>query len=111
LFCSNGGDEFLIGTQKTQDASKQFITARSLGEHLWNGPAENRSLLTMTQRFRQQRSRAFAAELLAPSASLRKLISGSVIASDEVEDLAADFGVSTLVVSHQIRNHNLATIR
>ena len=58
----------------------------------------------------QQRGRAFAAELLAPAALIKSNISGDEIGPEEIEDLAARFEVSPLVVGYQVRNHRLAKV-
>jgi hypothetical protein len=55
----------------------------------------------------QRASRAFAAELLVPSAALARRIDGRVRDS-QIEDWAEEFLVSSRVVEHQIENHRLA---
>lgn len=59
---------------------------------------------------RQAQSCAFAAEFLAPAALLKERLRHTHIHPDEVDELAGEFGVSSYVVRHQIRNHNLAAI-
>jgi len=68
------------------------------------------ALLTRTQSDRQQRSRAFAAEFLAPAAALQAKVPRPVLDEEDVEELAAKFGVSPLLISHQLENHQIARI-
>ena len=53
------------------------------------------TLLTRAYSERQQRNRAFAAEFLAPSAGLRQRITRRIVDGDEIDELAAAFGVSS----------------
>jgi Zn-dependent peptidase ImmA (M78 family) len=69
------------------------------------------ALLTQARSDRQQRSRAFAAEFLAPSSGLRARLSRAVVGEHDVDAVAAEFGVSPLLVAHQLRNHDIARIR
>lgn len=90
------------------EACKRFHFCRALGEALVSPGTE--TLLTKAYSEHQQRNRAFAAEFLAPSAGLRERVSGRVVDGDEIDELAAAFGVSSRVVEHQVRNHNLAEV-
>lgn len=76
-----------------------FPVTRSLGS--------SARLLTAAVTRPQRASRAFAAELLAPAASLARRISGS-LNDEDVEHLAEEFLVSPLVIRHQVENHGLA---
>ena len=93
---------------KNRDDSVKFALCRGLYEYLAadNGDA---ALVTRAQNLRQMRNRAFAAEFLAPAAALANRINRSFITSEEIDDLSAEFGVSTLVIQHQLQNHNLVT--
>lgn len=92
------------------EAGKRFLLARALGDYLGRtepGPA----LLSALATDRQARSRAFAAELLAPSESLRQQLQGGrLVEPEQVDELALEYGVSTEVVRRQMENHRLATI-
>jgi Zn-dependent peptidase ImmA (M78 family) len=72
--------------------------------------SEESALLTRVSSDRQKRNRAFAAELLAPADGLRKLLSGSRIARDEIAEVAAHLRVSEWLVEHQVQNHRIATV-
>ncbi len=67
-------------------------------------------MVTRAQSDRQKCSRAFAAELLAPAGAIRERVSRPGIASDDVDELAALFGVSSFVIQHQLENHRIASI-
>ena len=81
------------------------------GADLVNGVVATPALLTRAQSDRQQRSRAFAAEFLAPAAALQARVPRPVPDEEDVEELAAEFGVSPLLISHQLENHQIARIR
>ena len=84
----------------------RFVSCRALGEHLLAPAAP--ALITETYTARQQRNRAFAAELLAPAEWLRARIGRRYAVSEaQMEDLAEELGVSERVIEHQIANHGL----
>ena len=92
-----------------RESGKRFLMARALGDYLGRtepGPA----LLSVLATDRQARSRAFAAELLAPSESLRRRLRGGTAEPDQMDELAFEYGVSTEVIRRQIENHGLATV-
>ena len=68
------------------------------------------TLLTKAHSERQKRNRAFAAEFLAPSQGLQQRIRRNMVGSDDMSEMAAEFGVSSLLIEHQIRNHRIADI-
>ena len=96
-----------FGLRAAGIASRRFLFCRALAEALTTDTA---AVLTKASTERQQRNRAFAAEFLAPSASLREKISGPYIDEDHVTDLAEEFGVSSYVIEHQIQNHQIAQV-
>jgi hypothetical protein len=57
----------------------------------------------------QRASRAFAAELLAPAAALKKRVFGR-LSDHDLEELAQEFFVSSQVITHQIENHGLGYV-
>jgi len=67
-------------------------------------------LLTRSNSWAQRASRAFAAELLVPADELCQQVAGEVT-YEQVAGLAREFGVSDLVIKHQIENHHLGLIR
>ena len=90
-------------------ATRRFLFCRGLAEALASPGAD--ALVTRVHSGRQRRNRAFAAEFLAPSAALREALSGPVVDGDDVDELAATFGVSPRVIEHQIVNHRIAEVR
>ena len=96
-------------TAPRSETGERFLLARALGDYLDRsepGPALLSSLATN----RQARSRAFAAEFLAPAESLRRRLNGGPVEPETVDELGLEFGVSSLVIRHQIENHRLATL-
>ena len=89
--------------------TQRFHFCRALAEALASPGTE--TLLTRAYSERQQRNRAFAAEFLAPSSGLRQRVSRPVVDGDDLDELAAAFGVSSWIVAHQIRNHRVAEFR
>ena len=57
----------------------------------------------------QRASRAFAAEFLAPADALTRHVTGPVSFSD-IDELGDEYGVSSLVIEHQIENHRLGSL-
>ena len=96
-----------FGLRATGRTSRRFLFCRALAEALTTDAA---AVLTKARTERQQRNRAFAAEFLAPSASLSERIAGSYIDEDHVTDLAEEFGVSSYVIEHQVQNHRIAQV-
>ena len=90
------------------EQSRRFHFCRALAEVLASPSTD--TLITKANSERQQRNRAFAAEFLAPSSGLRASISGQTVAGDEIDELADEFGVSSRVIEHQIRNHRIARV-
>ena len=82
---------------------------RSLAEIMArSGP---NAILTKAMTDRQERSHAFAAELLAPSAWLAEKTSGPAAAPRTVETLAAELDIAPRVVADQIVTHRIARVR
>lgn len=100
-------DTASFGLRASGETGRRFQFCRALAETL---TTDTDALVTKASTQRQQRNRAFAAEFLAPSASLRERISDQMVDQDHVTDLAEEFGVSTYVVEHQISNHRIAEL-
>jgi hypothetical protein len=109
LVATNSRNSPAFAVSRRPETSARFQFCRGLYEFL--GTAEQGPwLVTKAPSDRQRRNRAFAAEFLAPAEAIREQVSGSVISGDEVEDLAAGFGVSSYVIAHQLENHRIAAI-
>lgn len=94
---------------KGREESRRFTFCRGLFQFLAS-EGDQPLLITSARTSAQQRSRAFAAELLAPSELLRAQIKTDALTEDEVDQLASEYGVSSLVISHQVTNHKIASI-
>lgn len=68
------------------------------------------ALLTNASSSRQRRNRAFAAEFLAPAKALQERFSDRAIITDDIDEVAEEFGVSTFLIEHQLENHGIATV-
>ena len=90
------------------DNTRRFQFCRGLAEVLASPNSD--ALLTQARSDRQQWSRAFAAEFLAPSAALRARVSRLTLDEDEIGALAVEFGVSPMLIMHQVENHGIAQI-
>ncbi len=92
------------------EAGKRFLLARALGDYIGrdeSGPA----ILGTLETARQARSRAFAAEFLAPAEWLRTQVGSAILVDGEtVDGFAAELGVSSWVVRYQIQNHRIVEI-
>lgn len=88
--------------------ARRFHFCRAIAEMLWRPRTD--ALLTPAHTERQQSNRAFAAEFLAPSAALRQRVQHATLDYDDVDELAAEFGVSSLVIAHQLANHRIARV-
>lgn len=87
---------------------RRFHFCRALAEVLVSPGTD--TLLTKAYTERQERNRSFAAEFLAPSSGLRENVSRPVVDGDDIDELAAAFGVSSRVIEHQMRNHGIAEV-
>ncbi len=94
--------------RKGRDSNRRFHFCRGLAEVLTSPGSP--ALLTQARSDRQQRSRAFAAEFLAPSAALRIRVPRRVLDEEYVDDLAAEFGVPPWLIAHQLQNHGIARV-
>ncbi len=105
----NLGDAAVIVTSRRREESRRFLVARAISEYVTGTAAW--TLLTAAHTERQQLSRAFAAEFLAPAdAIVKRLPARRYLVNEDVVELAEYFQVSTKVIQHQVENHGLATI-
>jgi hypothetical protein len=89
--------------------SARFAFCRGLFEYLAT-PRARASLITRTYSDRQKRNRAFAAEFLLPAATLKSRIKTDRVTDEEIDEFAAEFDISPMIVSHQIVNHRIASV-
>jgi IrrE N-terminal-like domain len=103
---NNAGSPGFVITHLRKETFK-FAFCRGLFEFLFADQQEP-VLVTKTRSERQKRNRAFASEFLLPADALRQRISTEYVSEEVIEDFAAEFGVSTYVVEHQLQNHRIA---
>lgn len=104
-----GGKSFRCFTGKLRPDSSQFLLARSLCAYIEN-KEDDLAMLSGAVTQRQKRNRAFAAELLAPARAIKSHIESEWITAEDIEDLGREFRVSSYVIEHQIKNHDLGVI-
>ncbi len=84
-------------------ATLLFAVARTFGDAIHFGGSKPSPVTDQTGTYRQALGRAFAAEFLAPLRSVLDMYENG----EPIEEIAASFGVSEMVISHQIENkHN-----
>lgn len=103
----NAGPAFALTPR--HEAARRFQVCRGLYEFL-SGNDDGPWIVTTSLSDRQKRNRAFAAEFLAPAAGIQERVSSSVVSSEEVDDLAQHFGVSSDAIRHQMVNHRIARV-
>jgi Zn-dependent peptidase ImmA (M78 family) len=81
--------------------------SRALWHCIWDDSAL--FMVTSAHTYRQRIERAFAAELLAPAEGIAELLKSrpDSATQDEIETIARRFGVSSMVIDHQVRNRLL----
>jgi hypothetical protein len=92
--------------------TKRFTLARALWHVLWRDTPS--FLVTSAHTDRQKVERAFAAELLAPASGVAEKIDGDVfgrLAEETLEEIAINYGVSTILVQDQVDNQLLGPLR
>lgn len=90
------------------DESLTFAMSRCLYDYFFS--TDKTILVTRSRSERQRCNRAFAAEFLLPATALRERIQNGSITTDEIDDLAREWQLSSYVVRHQIENHDIAPI-
>ncbi|HEX5715833.1 MAG TPA: ImmA/IrrE family metallo-endopeptidase [Thermoanaerobaculia bacterium] len=108
LVATNSVESPGFAVPKRREEAIRFAFCRALFEYL-KTPIGQPLLVTRSRSDRQKRNRAFAAEFLVPADLLREAIPGHRLSYEELDDLAANFGVSSSIIRHQIENHGLAT--
>lgn len=100
----------VFATSKRREDSQRFAVCRGLFEYLTRADGERSALVSRAFSDRQRANRAFAAEFLAPEKLLRERILFDVLDGEQIDDLAEEFGVSSMVIRHQVENHRIARI-
>jgi hypothetical protein len=93
----------LVLAKEYPTRSRRFTAARAL----WRVSHDPHGIFLVVAAYgtRQKIERAFAAEFLAPAEGIREIIADpSVVSLDELEKVADRFGVSPMVIKHQVEN-------
>jgi Zn-dependent peptidase ImmA (M78 family) len=98
----------LIIGQNRPATSTRFTLSRALWHYIWDD--SSLFMVTTAHTYRQRVERAFAAELLAPAEGIAELLESPPEAAslEELEQIAQRYGVSSMVIEHQLRNHLIA---
>jgi uncharacterized protein (DUF433 family) len=81
-------------------ATELFATSRTIGDAIHFGNQFRSPVTDQIGTYRQQLGRAFAAEFLAPVQAVLEMHGEG----KEIEEIASHFGVSDMVIHHQIQN-------
>ncbi|MGH3272962.1 MAG: ImmA/IrrE family metallo-endopeptidase [Streptosporangiaceae bacterium] len=98
----------VIVGQRRPVTSNRFTLSRALWHCIWDDSPL--FIVTTAHTHRQRVERAFAAELLAPADGIAALLESppEAASQEELEQIAQRFGVSSMVIEHQVRNHLIA---
>lgn len=107
LVTTNSRESPVFAVPERREEATRFAFCRALFEYLTT-PMGEPLLVTRARSERQQRNRAFAAEFLVPADLLEAALQSRIVGDEEIDDLAAAFGVSPSVIRHQVENHSLA---
>ena len=108
---SESGASVLVLGRRLSDSGRRFATARALWHTAYGNP-RSPFLLSGLSTGAHRIERAFAAELLAPASGIANLvgIERELVTTEDIEDVAAHYGVSSLLVRHQIDNQLVANV-
>lgn len=98
-----------VTAPRSYSSGKRFLIARALGDFVSRREPQL-GILGSVHNDRQARSRAFAAEFLAPAEVLYSRWSSSDSRDDVIDELSGEFDVSSKVVLHQIHNYERTEI-
>lgn len=106
----SGAGALVLG-RRLSESGRRFATARALWHGAYGEPGSP-FLLSGLSTGAHRVERAFAAELLAPASGIAGHvgIEGELVATEDIEEVAAHYGVSSLLVRHQIDNQLVANV-
>lgn len=102
--CIRRGNAHAIVSGSRNAATLLFTVARTFGDAIHFGGAHRSPVTDQLGTYRQQLGRAFAAEFLAPVRAILDMQKRG----EQLEDIAASFGVSEMVINHQMENRENA---
>lgn len=107
-----------VGMRTDRREIKTAVPARSVRQQrfrmcrtaylAWRAGSEGEFAATPADTWRQQASRAFAAELLAPAQLIRQRYGKTGLNNHAVERLAAEWLCPPQIIVHQAKNHQIA---
>ena len=97
-------EEVQMVFRRRHPTSRRFELARVVGDHLIARTEDKLLPITDSKTERQKFQRAFAQELLCPFTELREFLSSSEPDDDEIEEAAAYFEVSPLMIRTMLVN-------
>jgi len=97
-------DSISVALHKKPVTSRRFALARIIGDHFFTMPEDRFLPATNAATVRQKFQRAFAQELLCPSEKLISIVGAHASDDDAIEDAAAMFEVSPLLVKTTLVN-------
>lgn len=100
------GNDLTLHFRKQNRPGRRFEAARFLADHLLATPSDRWLPVTDTRTARQKMQRAFAAEFLSPIDALQQHLGGD-FSNEAIEDVADEFGVSSLAVRSHLANNDL----
>lgn len=105
----DGANPVVVIGHNRMEPARRFTLARALWHYLW-GEDGGLFLVTTSYTDRQKVERAFAAELLAPAEGIAQILdlSPESASTEDIEQVAEHFKVSTFVVEHQLKNQLLS---
>jgi hypothetical protein len=99
-------DHMQIGVQKRIPLQRRFHACRAT-YLAWHCAEGQQAGITIAKTRRQQASRAFAAELLAPAELLRERAGSHGLTPDDIGAIAREFECPEWVLIHQAENHRI----
>lgn len=110
LLAAKAGKSPAILGRDLPHMDKAFRWSRALYMMRFGHASHSPRLISRSQARLQRESRAFAAELLAPAAAIRRSLESDIVSDEEIAGLARQFRVRPKLVRHQIENHGLAML-
>lgn len=95
-----------VGVQKRLPTQRRFHACRAI-YLAWHSIDGQEAGITVAKTRRQQASRAFAAELLAPAELLRERAGQHGLTPDDIGVIANEFGCPESVLTRQAENHRI----
>jgi len=106
-FRADAPDQFAVALGAHVPTRRRFALARLLGDYLATPDAEHVLPATTSKTSRQKFQRAFAQQLLCPVDDLKAFLCTDDPSDEQIEDAAAEFEVSPLLIRTTLVNHGL----